>query len=177
MEFSRQEYWSGLPFPTPGNLPDPGIETTSLVSPALAGEFFITAPSGKPTSSYGPTNELLWEDYVHFPWIESHLNHHLNIKFDQPLKLFFVQAHMTSYCEYLVYAFVQNSHTTFGGKMVIVDIWTYFLRMPMCPQRAELTGALLRSTQTSVHSPWRVSRAYAWRGGAGGPEWQVLPRG
>ena len=77
---------------------------------------------------------------------------------------------MTSYCEYLVYAFVQNSHTTFGGKMVIVDIWTYFLRMPMCPQRAELTGALLRSTQTSVHSPWRVSRAYAWRGGAGGPE-------
>ena len=38
-EFSRQEHWSGLPFPTPGNLPDPGIESTSLVSPALAGGF------------------------------------------------------------------------------------------------------------------------------------------
>ena len=40
MEFSRQEYWSGLPFPIPGDLPDPGIEPTSLVSPALAGGFF-----------------------------------------------------------------------------------------------------------------------------------------
>ena len=40
MEFSRQEYWSGLPFPIPGDLPDPGIEPTSPVSPALAGGFF-----------------------------------------------------------------------------------------------------------------------------------------
>ena len=37
MGFSRQEYWSGLPFPTPGYLPDLGIEPTSLVAPALAG--------------------------------------------------------------------------------------------------------------------------------------------
>ena len=35
MGFSRQEYWSGLPFPPPGDLPDPGIEPTSPVSPAL----------------------------------------------------------------------------------------------------------------------------------------------
>ena len=34
MNFSRQEYWSGLPFPTPGDLPNPGIEPASLVSPA-----------------------------------------------------------------------------------------------------------------------------------------------
>ena len=33
MGFSRQEYWSGLPFPTPGDLPDPGIEPVSLLSP------------------------------------------------------------------------------------------------------------------------------------------------
>ena len=46
MEFSRQEYWSGLPFP-PGDLPDPGIEPMSLVSPALAGGFFTTEPPGK----------------------------------------------------------------------------------------------------------------------------------
>ena len=38
--FSRQEYWSGLPFPPPGDLPDPGIKPASLVSPALAGGFF-----------------------------------------------------------------------------------------------------------------------------------------
>ena len=41
--FSRQEYWSGLPCPPPGDLPDPGIEPTSLLSPALAGMFFTTS--------------------------------------------------------------------------------------------------------------------------------------
>ena len=40
MGFSRQEYWDGLPCPPPGYLPDPGIEPTSLTSPALAGGFF-----------------------------------------------------------------------------------------------------------------------------------------
>ena len=48
MGFPRQEYWSGLPFPPPGDLPDPGIEPASLVSPALAGGFVMTAPPGKP---------------------------------------------------------------------------------------------------------------------------------
>ena len=38
----RQDYWSGLPCPPPGVLPDPGIEPVSLPSPALAGEFFTT---------------------------------------------------------------------------------------------------------------------------------------
>ena len=41
MGFPRQEYWSGLPFPPPGDLPDPGIEPKTLMSPALAGGFFI----------------------------------------------------------------------------------------------------------------------------------------
>ena len=45
MEFSRQEYWSGLPFPTPGDLPRSGTES---VSPALAGGFFTTVPPGNP---------------------------------------------------------------------------------------------------------------------------------
>ena len=40
MEFSRQEYWSGVPFPTPEDLLDPAIEPAFLVSPALAGWFF-----------------------------------------------------------------------------------------------------------------------------------------
>ena len=42
MGFRRQEYWSGLPFPSLGDLPDPGIEPVFLASPALAGRFFIT---------------------------------------------------------------------------------------------------------------------------------------
>ena len=45
MGFSRQEYWSWLPFPSPGDLPDPGIEPLST---ALAGGFFIAEPSRKP---------------------------------------------------------------------------------------------------------------------------------
>ena len=49
MGFSRQEYWSGLQFPSPGDLSDPGAEPWSLVSPALAGGFFFTtAPLGSP---------------------------------------------------------------------------------------------------------------------------------
>ena len=47
-EFSRQEYWSDLPFPTPEDLPDPGIEPTSPEFHELAGIFFTTGPPGKP---------------------------------------------------------------------------------------------------------------------------------
>ena len=43
MVFSRQEYWSGVPFPTLGDLPKPGIEPASLASPALAGGFFTAS--------------------------------------------------------------------------------------------------------------------------------------
>ena len=48
MGFPRQEYWSVLPFPSPGDLPDPEIKPTSRVSPALAGAFFTAEPPEKP---------------------------------------------------------------------------------------------------------------------------------
>ena len=44
---SRQEYWTGLPFPSPEDLPDPGIEPPSLVSPALAGKFFTNCTKSR----------------------------------------------------------------------------------------------------------------------------------
>ena len=44
MEYSRQENWNGLPFPSPGDLPNPRIESVSLVDPELAGGFFTTEP-------------------------------------------------------------------------------------------------------------------------------------
>ena len=61
MEFARQDYWSGLPFPSPGDLPNPGSEPESLASPALAGIFFTTTPPGSPihTTSWIPRG-LLW---------------------------------------------------------------------------------------------------------------------
>ena len=49
MEFSSQEYWDGLPFLIPRDLPDSGIEPKSLASPVLAGEFFTTEQPGKPS--------------------------------------------------------------------------------------------------------------------------------
>ena len=52
MGFSRQEYWSGLPCPPPGDLPDLGIEPLSLMSPALAGRFFTASTPGKPLTFY-----------------------------------------------------------------------------------------------------------------------------
>ena len=49
MEFSTQEYWNGLPFSSPGDLPELGIKPVSLVvSPAMVGGFFTTEPPGKP---------------------------------------------------------------------------------------------------------------------------------
>ena len=48
MKFSRQEYWTGFPFPTPGDLLNPEIQSMSPASPALGGRFFITAPPGTP---------------------------------------------------------------------------------------------------------------------------------
>ena len=74
LEFSRQEYWSGMPFSTPVDIPDPGIESPSLVSPALAGRYFTTSgtwcelfyksPSLPPDASLSP----------------GRANHHLSLK-------------------------------------------------------------------------------------------------
>ena len=62
MGFSRQEYWSGLPFPPPGDLPDPGIEPVSLMPPALADRFFFffflpLAPPGMQLNTWQESSE------------------------------------------------------------------------------------------------------------------------
>ena len=59
MGFSRQEYWSGLPFPTPGESSRSGIESMSLVSPALADGFFTTVSLGSSGWDINPTTSLL----------------------------------------------------------------------------------------------------------------------
>ena len=53
MGFFRQEYWRVLPFPSPGDLPDPGTKPVSPAAPALAGGFFTTEPLGKPQDTHG----------------------------------------------------------------------------------------------------------------------------
>ena len=52
MEFSRQERWRGLPFPTPGDLPDPRMKPTRLASPALVAGFFTTTATWEPLLPY-----------------------------------------------------------------------------------------------------------------------------
>ena len=55
MGLSRKQSWRGLPCPSPGSLPDPGIETMSLTSPALVGRFFTTSTTGHlQCSEYSP---------------------------------------------------------------------------------------------------------------------------
>ena len=62
MQFSRQEYCSGLPFPSPGDLPDPGTEPVSVKSPALAGRFFTTSTTWE-------AHDLLYTNAVDcLPW-------------------------------------------------------------------------------------------------------------
>ena len=69
MGFSRQEYWSGLPCPPPGDLPDPGIEPSSLEASALAGGYFTIvtweAPQLLTSEKYPKFSEF------QFPYLES----------------------------------------------------------------------------------------------------------
>ena len=76
-EFSRKDYWSGLPFPALGDLPNEGIEPTSLGFPTLAGEFFTIASPNKwlptpvflPGESYGQRNLVGYS-----PWSRKELD-------------------------------------------------------------------------------------------------------
>ena len=82
IEFSRQEYWSGLPFPSLGDLPDPGIRPASPVSPALQVDSLPSMPSGKPflrtdrlithrgqSGHIGPAGTARWLPSLMCPWV------------------------------------------------------------------------------------------------------------
>ena len=58
MGFSRQEYWSGLPFPAAGDLPDPEIECVSLASLVMGGRFFSTVPPANPYPIIGRPSKV-----------------------------------------------------------------------------------------------------------------------
>ena len=82
MIFSRQEYWSGLPFPPPWDLPNPGTEHAS---PALAGGFFPTEPPGKPIKVYYMCSNfsILWQSLYKVKrsvgWCYKHKFHKMNL--------------------------------------------------------------------------------------------------
>ena len=66
MEFFRQEYWSGLPFPTLGYLPNSGIKHVSPTFPALTGKFFTTESAGKPYAHIPSTVSCTLASWVCF---------------------------------------------------------------------------------------------------------------
>ena len=73
VEFSRHDYCSGFPFPTPGHLPEPGIERASLVSPGLSGGYFTTVPPGMLQSSASQNVTILinkaFKDVMKLKWV------------------------------------------------------------------------------------------------------------
>ena len=73
MGFSRQEYWGGLPFPSPGDLPNPEIKPTS---PALAGGFFTTEPPGKHQESTCPQINIA--AHAFFQWFNYKLSTYIS---------------------------------------------------------------------------------------------------
>ena len=66
MGLSSQEHWSGLPCPPPGDLPNPGMKATSLMSPALAGQFFTTSTTWGEKAMAPHSSTLAWKR----PWTE-----------------------------------------------------------------------------------------------------------
>ena len=70
----QEEYWNGLPFPVPEDLPDPGIKPKSLMSPALASRFFTIAPPGKPNNSnqFSSVQSLSRVRLFATPWIATY---------------------------------------------------------------------------------------------------------
>ena len=70
MEFSRQEFYSSLPFPTPGDLSNPGMEPVSLVSPALAGRFFTTTLYLRSLSRLDSTSPKLPRSHQNTAWMQ-----------------------------------------------------------------------------------------------------------
>ena len=102
MGFSRQEYWIGLPCPPPGDLPDPGIELASLMSPTLSGGFFTTSATWEAldykledTKAYPgitPDAEISWSKGTEI--IQSLFSYHCGIMLEISIKRYLKITHI-----------------------------------------------------------------------------------
>ena len=105
IEFSRQGYWSGLAFPSPGDLPDPGIESMSPASPALTGGLFTTlprAPPGKLDSPRGPSpNDFNFKPKIKALKILRKRTRGLSLKAHSIFLLYFFRAGLLKFFPYV----------------------------------------------------------------------------
>ena len=114
MEFPRQEYWSGLPFTSPGDLPNSGIEPMSLTSPALAGRFFTTSSTPRnPHSSQGNQQKLTKHQSL-----EADCQSHCCTPWEQPSPSFLPVAGRISFVfpSQKPESSIQPGYRTFPGK-------------------------------------------------------------
>ena len=136
MGFSRQEYWDGLPCPSPGDLPNPEIEPTSLKSPELAGRFFTTSPT---IARRTLPNALWWPEQwgspkgTYEPYVYLWLIH------------FTIQQKLTQHCKATISS-VQFSHSVMSDSL-----WPYGL----CHARLPYPSPTLRACSNSCPSSWR----------------------
>ena len=121
MGFSRQEYWSGLPFPSPGDLPNPGIEP---VSPALAGRFFTTEPLGKP-KEYSRTCENMKFRFLPINSFTGHSHAHVSVSCLWPLSWFNSRVEYLESRDYMAHKTKNIYHLAFYRKSVLMQsqVW------------------------------------------------------
>ena len=141
MGFSRQEYWSEVPFPPPGDLPNPGTEPTSPEATVLVSEFFTTEPPGKPTDR----KEIL---YWTLPLTRVVIFLHFTLWTVWPLTKYWVVKHSHTKCSPTSqpYTFIRKK----SGKLV----WPCFAN--------SCDGEKLNSRQNGLYLPrWR--QKCSWR--------------
>ena len=114
VEFSRQEYWSGLPFPPPGDLPDPGIEATSLTSPAWAGDFFTTST----TQKHGGSSVFLISLLFLACSVRSGARNLANWMFHAP-----IPAATAMGCRYPRWVLQSVVSCSIGGEVLVIHTW------------------------------------------------------
>ena len=108
MGFPRQGYWSGLPFPPPGGLPDPGIEAASTQAPALAGRFFTPEPPGKLSS-----------------WPRSSIRQETNLPLSHSLTCSFMDLFIYSLPDSSIHSFTQSLKALVSLKFSALLLATY----------------------------------------------------
>ena len=171
MEMFRQEFWNGLPFPTPGDLPHPGIEPVSLASPVLAGEFFITGPPGKsgidrPVSSaalegarkriyvtcnlsLSPTFIFQQQLQAYVAWVNAQLKKRPAVKPVQDLRQDLRDGVILAYLIEIVGQLALDSDARLKQNMAFLP--------SMCPSEQIVGGGLVTKSCPTLVTPWTVA--------------------